>query len=503
MARSSQTEAQRSGTLYCGDNLDVLRRHIPDASVDLVYLDPPFQSGKSYHMLFELRGRDKAPPPVRAFEDTWRWGAEAEAAYEEFAAAGGRPADAMRALRQIVGESDVLAYLCMMAPRLVELRRALRRTGSLYLHCDPTASHYLKVLLDAIFGAACFRNEVVWRYRRWPAVARQLQKMHDVLLVYSRSDAGDHKFNTLYGYERLADSTLKTFGTRKQRADFSSGHRKPGTEDEETLGPPLSDVWEVGVIAAIGKERLGYPTQKPEALLERVIRASTDEGDVVLDPFCGSGTAVAVAERLGRRWIGIDATHLSIGVVRHRLLAAFGPELDVDVVGEPATVDEARRLAGEDPRKLAWWLLGRVGARPEDKRLGRGGGVDGRLLFQDGEGRGAKPRQALVAVEAGRVTAARVRGLRAAVEREGAEVGALLALEPPAAEAARAAEEGGDGASPHGSARRIQIVTVADLLAGRRIELPPASGDSPASRRRPGRLAKGIAAPPAAARRSG
>ena len=252
----------------------------------------------------------------------------------------------MQALRAILGESDIMAYLCMMAPRLVELRRVLKASGSLYLHCDPTASHYLKVLLDGIFGPACFRNEVIWRYRRWPAKARRFQRMHDVLLFYTASRERAHTFNTLYGYEKLAESTLKTFGTRKQRADFSSGHRKPGVEAGETQGPPLSDfwdldgpdgrgpplsdAWEIGVIAAIGRERTGYPTQKPETLLERIIRSSSNEGDLVLDPFCGCGTAIAVAERLRRRWAGIDVTHLALNLVRERMKAAA-----FEVHGEP------------------------------------------------------------------------------------------------------------------------------------------------------------------------
>jgi site-specific DNA-methyltransferase (adenine-specific) len=336
---------QRRGALYHGDNLEVLRRHIGDKSVDLVYLDPPFQSGKNYDLLFESRGgaKEKTSDPgaaaVRAFQDTWAWGRDAERAYQDACARGEQAATTLRALRQILGESDMLAYLCMMAPRLLELRRVLRPTGSIFLHCDPTASHYLKVLLDAVMGPACFRNEVIWRYRRWPAIARRFQKMHDVLLFYSRSavsakapDADRRPtFHTLYGYEKLAESTRKTFGTKKQRADFSSGHRKPGTEEAETAGPPLSDVWEVGVIAACGRERLGYPTQKPEALLERVILATSNEGDVVLDPFCGCGTAIAVAERLGRQWIGIDVNRLAIDLVEQRLTAAFGGALPYDV----------------------------------------------------------------------------------------------------------------------------------------------------------------------------
>jgi site-specific DNA-methyltransferase (adenine-specific) len=308
--------------LYCGDNLDVLRRDVDDESVDLVYLDPPFQSGRDYHAIFEASGRGprrldaRARPRTPAFQDTWRWGAEAEALYEQTTRTPSRAAATLRALRAIVGESDVMAYLCMMAPRLVELRRALKPTGSLYLHCDPTASHYLKILLDGVFGADCFRNEIVWRYRRWPTKARRFQRMHDVLLFYTARPGSTHTFHTLYGYERLAESTLKTFGTKKQRADFSSGRRKPGVEQGDTPGPPLSDAWEVGVIAAIGRERTGFPTQKPEALLERVILASSREEDVVLDPFCGSGTTVAVAERLGRRWIGIDVAPLAIEIMR-------------------------------------------------------------------------------------------------------------------------------------------------------------------------------------------
>ncbi|HZU81319.1 MAG TPA: site-specific DNA-methyltransferase [Polyangiaceae bacterium] len=390
-------------TLYRGDNLEVLRRHLPAGSVDLVYLDPPFQSGRDYHVAFEARSRGAAVARAsrEAFKDTWRWDAGAERSFVELERAArdgaGKPAAeraarALGALRAIVGESDVMAYLCMMAPRLVELRRVMKESGSLYLHCDPTASHYLKVLLDAVFGPACFRNEVVWRYRRWPARARRFQRMHDVLLFYTASAGGEHTFNTLYGYEKLAESTLKTFGTRKQRADFSSGHRKPAVEAVDTQGPPLSDywdvadagevaradragtdgagferegvplgdAWEVGVIAAIGKERTGYPTQKPEALLERVVRASSREGDVVLDPFCGSGTAIAVAERLKRRWIGIDVAPLAIELARDRMRGALF-ELRSGAMGgikkvrcaRPAAPDAARRGRSVKPARRA------------------------------------------------------------------------------------------------------------------------------------------------------
>ncbi len=314
MQSDAQLVAFPTGALYRGDNLELLRRH-DDESVDLAYLDPPFNSSQDYALLEGVKPR--ARPRVAAFADTWSWDDAAAAAFADAVAAGGRLGAAMQAFRTLAGEGDMLAYLAMMAPRLAEVRRVLRPTGSVYVHCDPTASHYLRLLLDAVFGRDAFRNEVVWRYRRWPARARRFQRMHDVLLFYAKTR--DHQFTTLYGYESLAESTLATFGTKKQVADFSSGHRKPGLTDERSPGPPLSDVWNVGIIAPIGRERLGWPTQKPEALLERVVRASSREGDVVLDPFCGSGTTLAVAERLGRRWIGIDVSDVAIALAEKRL----------------------------------------------------------------------------------------------------------------------------------------------------------------------------------------
>ncbi|HLM73362.1 MAG TPA: site-specific DNA-methyltransferase, partial [Polyangiaceae bacterium] len=352
------------GEVYFGDNLEVLRTRIADGSVDLVYLDPPFKSDQDYNVLpGVLRSARKAP--VRAFGDTWAWGERSEAGFAALEKIDARVFSAMRALRELTGAGGLLAYLTMMAPRLVELRRALKPSGSIYLHCDPTASHYLKIVMDAVLGPECFRNEVIWRYRRWPAKSRQFQKMHDVLLFYTRSASGGHCFNTLYGYEELAASTKKTFGTRRQVADFSSGHRKPGKKDEESPGPPLSDVWDVGIVAPSGHERLGYPTQKPEALLERIVLASSREGDLVLDPFCGSGTSIVVAERLGRRWIGIDAAYLAIWLVKQRLHSTFGGRARIEVVGEPRSLEEALALLRRDPEQFRSWALGLAGALGE------------------------------------------------------------------------------------------------------------------------------------------
>ncbi|UQA54590.1 DNA-methyltransferase [Polyangium aurulentum] len=345
MRTSSLSTARASNAFFLGDNLAILRDHVADGSVDLVYLDPPFQSGKTYHLLAGVAPR---APLVEAFDDTWAWGDAAERALGSLAGSDAPIGRALSGLFAFLGPCDLMAYLAMMAPRLVEIRRVLRPTGSVFLHCDPTASHYLKVLMDAAFGLDCYKNEIVWRYRRWPARARRFQRMHDVLLFYTRASAGDHTFHTLYGYEELAASTKKTFGTKKQRADFSSGHRKPGLAEEETAGPPLSDVWEIGVIAAKGRERLGYPTQKPEALLERVILSASNEGDVVLDPFCGSGTTLSVARRLGRRFVGIDKSPIAQRLIEQRMTRAFGTAVEWDIVD--CTESAPRPLANARPR---------------------------------------------------------------------------------------------------------------------------------------------------------
>jgi site-specific DNA-methyltransferase (adenine-specific) len=307
-----------TGAIHLGDNLAILREHVADASIDLVYLDPPFNSERTFTARVG-KERGAAKKEVHGFDDAWPWDASSDEALATLDRSHPKLARVVRALRDLYGESGLAAYSAMMAPRLLELSRVLRPTGSLYVHCDPTASHALRLLLDATLGPDCFRNEIIWRYRRWPAKSRRFQRMHDVLLFYTRAPGIHHTFHALYGYEDIAASTRKTFGTKKQNADFSSGHRKPGTLDEETIGPPLSDVWEVGVLAPIAKERLGWPTQKPEALLERVVRASSNQGDVVLDPFCGSGTTLAVAAKLGRRWIGIDASPVAVELAEKRL----------------------------------------------------------------------------------------------------------------------------------------------------------------------------------------
>jgi len=475
--------------LYYGDNLDVLRLHVKDETVDLVYLDPPFNSNATYNLLFEEHG-EKAAAQVQAFTDTWEWNTDARQAYEEIVEAGGRVADTMRAFRTMLGASDMLAYLSMMAPRLMELHRVLKPTGSLYLHCDPTASHYLKILLDAVFGPANFRNEIIWWYRKWSRGEHQFLRNHDVLLFYSKSSG--NRFNILR--VPLAPSTLRRFGGKRQ--DFADEARtRKVTTDEESAGGFRPDVWPISLLPAQAKERLGYPTQKPLALLRLVVEASSSPGDLVLDPFAGCGTTVDAAQELGRRWIGIDVTHLSIGLIKHRLADRYGLGITdtYRVIGEPTTVDDARVLAKEDPFQFQAWALGLVGARVSgsDKK-GGDKGIDGRLYFHEG---GSETRQIVFSVKAGHLVPNFVRDLRGVIEREKAEIGVLLSFEEPTSGMGSEAAEAGFyrrgpgerplvGESPfERDYPRIQMLTVGQLLAGKGIAYPHLGGTNVTHRR--------------------
>jgi len=359
--QANDVEDGSMNKLYYGDNLDILRRYVKDESVDLVYLDPPFKSDQDYNVLFAERDGSRSSAQIKAFGDTWRWDKTAAEAYEEVVESGGSVSQAMQAFRALIGENDMLAYLSMMAPRLKELRRVMKPSGSIYLHCDCTASHYLKLLMDAVFKPQNFQNEVIWWYRKWSKSTNHFLRNHDTILFYSKNP--DHRFNILR--VPLSPSTLKRFGGKRQ--DFADDTRtRKITTDEDSEGGFRPDVWSINLLPAAAAERLGYPTQKPVALLEIIVEASSKPGDIVLDPFCGCGTTLASAQRLGRKWIGIDITHLAITLIRHRLYDAYGKEVlkTFEVVGEPVTVPEAENLANEDPYQFQWWALGLVGARP-------------------------------------------------------------------------------------------------------------------------------------------
>lgn len=518
--------------LYYGDNLDILRRYIADESVDLVYLDPPFNSNQDYNVLFAEHDGTRAASQVSAFEDAWRWDETAARTYEEIVERGGRVADAMVALRKILGASDMMAYLAMMAPRLVELHRVLKPSGSLFLHCDPTASHYLKILLDAIFRPENFCNEIIWL--RTPAkglMTKNLPTNHDVILAYQRTagrvwngdtlfepydeDDLDEKTDEKYSlrdpdgrryqltsllnpnpdrpnlkYEFLGVTRVWRWTRERMLEAWKAGlvvQPKPGTVPrfkrylDEQRGKPIGDVWtDIPPLNARAKERLGYPTQKPEALLDRIINASSDEGALVLDPFCGCGTTVAAAERLKRRWVGIDITHLAIGLIKKRLLDSYGPGIEKTyrVVGEPTSLPDAEALAKADRYQFQWWSLGLVGARPTpaDEKKGADQGIDGRLMFHD-EGVGGETKQIIFSVKSGGLKAGEVRDLVGVVARERAAIGVLISLDEPTRKMRAEAASAGFYSSPWGTKHpKIQLLTVAELLAGKTVDRPRTAG---------------------------
>ena len=503
--------------LYYGDNLDVLRRHVESESVDLVYLDPPFNSNASYNVLFAERDGTQAASQIKAFEDTWRWDEGAARAFEEVVESGGRVSQAMQAFRTFLGDTDMLAYLAMMAPRLVELRRVLKASGSIWLHCDPTASHYLKMLMDAIFSPEHFRNEIAWQrstakshaFTRFPVA-------QDTLLYYGKTDEvtwnpaylphrdaylESHYSNIEEGtgrrytlgdclnpnpdrpnlkYEWHGQTRVWRWTREKMQANHDAGrlvYTKSGMPRykrylDEMPGTPVTSIWtDIPPINSQAQERLGYPTQKPEALLERIISASSNEGDVVLDPFCGCGTTIAAAQRLKRQWIGIDITSLAITLIRHRLADSFGAAATYEVVGEPVSLPDAAKLAKDDPYQFQWWALGLVGARPVEQKKGADKGIDGRIYFHEGDNR--ETQQIIFSVKAGELHAPYIRDLRGVVEREKAAIGVLLALDEPTRAMRTEAASAGFYASPWGKHQRLQILTIEDLLTGKTLDRPP------------------------------
>ena len=569
--------------LYFGDNLDILRQHIADESVDLIYLDPPFNSNATYNVLFRERSGEESAAQITAFDDTWRWNIESELAYQDvITQQAGKVGELLAALRSFLGQNDMMAYITMMAQRMVELHGVLKSTGSIYLHCDPTASHYLKLLMDAIFGPANFRNEIVWRRTGTHNKVQRFAPIHDTVLFYSKSDnykwnnvkrpymqghVGEYFVQDAEGWRtNYYGNVLTGSGTRRgesgkpwkgfdptaknrhwaiprrllaevdedlsvlsqhQKLDrlYELGHIKiqegrawPIYEHYITPkdGQSVPDIWayqpytegtvfgqdggidaDVRWLSPTDQERLGYPTQKPEALLERIISASSNEGDVVLDPFCGCGTAVAAAERLNRRWIGIDITHLAITLIRHRLYDAFGEDLrPYEVIGEPKDLPSAESLALHDRYQFEWWALGLVDARPaRDRKKGADAGIDGFInFFDDNSG---KPRRIVVQVKSGGVQRNQVATLKSDMEREKADLALFVTLKPPTRPMQQEALEAGfyaPEAFPDHRFPRVQILTIEELLAGAQPQYPryapQATFQRAPRRRRQGRQGK-------------
>ena len=532
--------------LYYGDNLDILRRYIKDETIDLIYLDPPFKSDQDYNVLFAERNGSHSAAQIKAFEDTWQWDEASAKTYHEIVESGPEQvSQVMQAFNTYLGGSDMLAYLAMMAPRLIELHRVLRNTGSTYLHCDPTASHYLKMLMDAVFGPVNFKNELTWKRTSAHSGSKRWGPVHDTVLFYTKSNR--YCWNPTYqeyspeylerfyrffdeeGQYRIGDLTAagtrtgdsgkpwrgidptvsgrhwgvpnkivkKLTGSKninnltvQEKLDILDAHgliywppkgKVPQLKRYLNIdaGVPIVDViTDINPISSQAAERLGYPTQKPEALLERIIKASSKESDIVLDPFCGCGTTIAVAQKLNRRWIGIDITHLAVALIKHRLEDMFGEKVrkTYEVLGEPTDLSGAKQLAKDDPYQFQWWALGLVGARPVEQKKGADKGIDGRLYFHDEpDSSKAKTKQIILSVKAGHATVAHIRDLRGVVERENAAIGILISMRRPTKPMRTEAAIAGFYKSPWQKEPypRLQILTIEELLNGKRIDCPP------------------------------
>lgn len=512
--------------LFYGDNLDVLRRHIADESVDLVYLDPPFNSNASYNALFAASHGRLAASQIKAFDDTWSWDENAARLYEELLElqAGEKVSSCLQAMREMLGECDMLAYLVMMAPRLVELRRILKSNGSVYLHCDPTASHYLKAVMDSVYGATNFRNEIIWRRSHPKGLAfTRFASNHDVIFCYAK-ERGKETWNPVY-VPHNPEEVFKQYGSvdedgrRYQLTSLLNPNpdrpnltyelhgvtrtwrwtqSRMKAEDEkgrivvpkggkgiprykryldEQEGIPVDDVW-TDIPVAKGDERLGYPTQKPLALLRRIIEASSNKEDTILDPFCGCGTAVHAAQELGRNWVGIDVTHLATSEIKARLHRAFPKEkLIYKTTGEPTSVPDAEALAASDEYQFQFWALGLVGARKREAKKGADKGIDGQLVFHD-EPIGGKSKHIIISVKAGkRISVTHIRDLVGVITREKAAIGVFISMHSPTKEMRKEAASVGFYDSPFKTRHpKIQLLTIEELLSGKGISFPDARG---------------------------
>ena len=524
-------KAFTENTLFYGDNLKILRDYLADESVDLIYLDPPFNSDRNYNVLFKDESGRESEAQITAFDDTWHW---SERAYEDLRqAAPENVCELLETYVKILGRNEMTAYLVMMAARLIELHRILKPTGSLYLHCDPTASHYLKIILDAIFSPQNFRNEIVWqRTNAHNMKTKGYVRTNDCILFFSKSS--DFMFNeqhTEYGEEQLKrfkydengklykaeNLTFSTINPNRQfewRGTKPPAHRSWGASLEqleqwyqegrillkkdgkprldglkiyldETKGKPITTNWtDIERVTNTSSERLGYPTQKPLTLLERILQVSSNEGDIVLDPFCGCGTAIHAAQKLRRTWLGIDITHLAIALIKNRLKDAFDIEKDrgYAIIGEPEDLAGARHLAEDVGRyQFQWWAVSLVAARPyggkadgKEGKKGADSGIDGIIAFHDDPRAHAK--RVIVQVKSGKVSVKDIRDLRGTLDREpDAEIGVFITLQEPTKPMLLEAESCGfyHSANWNKDFPKLQIVTIEQLLSGVTVQMPP------------------------------
>lgn len=476
--------------LFYGDNLEVLRKYIPNDSIDLCYIDPPFNSKRNYNQIYTNIGKEDRAQ-AQAFIDTWIWDTRANEGFAEIIS-NQRLLFTMQTIEFIIGlekilhKGSLLAYLVSMTLRIAEIRRVLKPTGSFYLHCDPTASHYLKLLSDSIFcsSGGDFKNEIIWSYKRYTAKSNRFQRLHDIILFYTKSV--DSIFNDIryeYGEKSgIFDSHYK----QDENGSWYRMQKRKGKEAYKIMLSPgrrMGDVWEIPHINASANERLGYPTQKPEALLERIITASSNEGQIVLDSYCGCGTTIAVAERLNRKWIGIDITYQSISLVLKRLEDHFGKKTisKISIDGVPRDIESVISLANrQDDRTRKefekWSILTFSNNRAViNEKKGSDKGIDGTSFILDKDNKEAPiTKKVLFSVKSGNsLPPSIIRDLNGTIEREDAVMGYLISLYP-MPNLVKESKKYGNYINKHFGLTysKITVVSAQEILDGKRMELP-------------------------------
>jgi DNA modification methylase len=526
MSKSNSVSREKIASpnlLYFGDNLHWLPK-IAAGSIDLIYLDPPFNSKATYNLLYRSPDGEAAPAQYKAFVDSWRWDTPADAALARIMTSGSPAAGIIASLHNHMQKSDLMAYLVMMTARLIELHRVLKVTGSLYLHCDSSASHYLKIILDSVFGPQSFRNEILWKrssaHNDGKQGARHFGRITDTILFYTKSKQST--WNTLHTqydesyasgmYKYVEEQTGRRYGlfdltgpggaakgnpefdvlgvtrfwrfSKERMKEMLAEGRVVQTRQgsvprqkrylDEMPGVQLQNLWDdLPVISNRSKEALGYQTQKPLSLLERIISASSDPGDIILDPFCGCGTAIEAAHSLGRKWIGIDITALAVDVVERRLSRqGLRRGTDYKVDGVPLDTDGAKRLFEQDPHQFQLWAITLVDGQPRDGgKRGADKGVDGIVYYQDDA---RTIEQALISVKGGEnIHATHVRDLVGAMNNNQAKLGLFVTLHKPTSAMLEVAREAGSVDAGGKLRPRVQIRTIEQLLDGRKPSMPP------------------------------
>ena len=524
-----------SNQLYYGDNLDVLQNSIQDESIDLCYIDPPFNSNRDYNRIYNNTGKEDSAQAT-AFTDTWEWDKEAIKGFRRFSLVRGdkkipeKTKLLINSLHKILDKGSMLAYIVSISQRIVEIHRVLKPTGSFYLHCDPKASHYLKIIIDSIFctQGGEFKNEIVWRRHYSHNDGKKFGCIHDIILYYAKSD--EYTYNRQYFpyTEEYITENYKSAEEESNRRYRSVSMNAPGQGDakyfgdkllappkgthwrwtqdkineglkngiiyftkngvprykqylDEMNGIPVQDTWtDFYGLSSHDKERLGYPTQKPERLLERIILASSGEKDVVLDAYCGCGTTVAVAQRLKRKWIGIDITYQSIYVILKRLEDSFGKKVisHIELSGIPRDIESAKALAHKKEDKTRkefekWAIITYSNDKAKlNEKKGSDKGIDGKLNFYWDFDKEIK--DVLFSVKSGHVSVSQIRDFLHVIEREKAAAGVFITLEEPTKPMLQEAKDAGSVTIPltGQSIDKLQIVTVRQILDGARAGFP-------------------------------